>query len=248
MRGTSFNPSAEFLTIAANVANLAPEENETTEIGFKTDVLNRRLSLTAAVFRTDKTNARVPDPANLTVMILAGLTRVEGIELGAIGRVTDQWQVFAGYTHLRSEIVSHTTPAMVGKELSTLRTTPSRCGPPMTSPRSGRSAAAPSTWMRSGATPTTPRGCRHIGGFDAMTSYKLTTQLAAAAQPLQPDQRVLLRPGLQQLGGAGSRTVRCADTARPVVGFERHCLVPAATLPPGGGGLMIFGRDEDYAP
>ena len=38
-------------------------------------------------------------------MVLAGVVRVEGVELGAIGRITDQWQVFAGYTHLRSEFL-----------------------------------------------------------------------------------------------------------------------------------------------
>ena len=111
MRGTSFNPTAEFLTISQAAANLAPEKNETTEIGAKIDVLDRRLSLTGAIFRTDKTNARIPDPDNLQVQILDGITRVEGIELGVIGRVTARWQVFAGYTHLKSELVKHTTAA-----------------------------------------------------------------------------------------------------------------------------------------
>lgn len=117
MRGTSFNPSAEFLTISAAAANLDPEENETTEIGFKADVLDKRLSLTAAVFRTDKTNARVQDPAQGNVTVLAGLIRVQGLELGAVGRVTDQWQVFAGYTYLDSEFLESPNPANVGKEM-----------------------------------------------------------------------------------------------------------------------------------
>jgi catecholate siderophore receptor len=119
MRGTSFNPSAEFLTINALAANVAPEKNETTEVGVKIDVLDKRLSLTGAVFRTEKTNARVPDPIDPTnrVNVLDGLVRVEGIELGAIGRITDQWQVFAGYTLLHSEIVKTTVPANLGKQL-----------------------------------------------------------------------------------------------------------------------------------
>jgi catecholate siderophore receptor len=116
MRGTSFNPTAEFLTIAAAAANLDPEKNETTEVGVKVDVLNKRLSLTGAVFRTDKTNARVTDPA-LNVMVLEGLVRVQGIELGAVGRVTDQWQVFAGYTYLDSEFLESPDPAQIGKRL-----------------------------------------------------------------------------------------------------------------------------------
>jgi catecholate siderophore receptor len=118
MRGTSFNPSAEFLTFGTNnPANLAPEKNETTEIGVKVDVLNKRLSLTGAVFRTDKTNPRVQDPDLGNAVVLEGLVRVQGIELGAIGRITDQWQVFAGYTHLNSEFVESPNPALIGREL-----------------------------------------------------------------------------------------------------------------------------------
>jgi catecholate siderophore receptor len=118
MRGTSFNPSAEFLTFGTNnPANLAPEKNETTEIGAKVDVLNKRLSLTGAVFQTDKTNARVADPNQNGAVVLEGLVRVRGIELGAIGRVTEQWQVFAGYTHLKSEWLETPVANVLGKEL-----------------------------------------------------------------------------------------------------------------------------------
>ena len=65
--GTSFNPSAESLNFIVNArgfgisnAFLAPEENETFEVGTKWNILNEQLSLTAAVFRLEKTNARVP--------------------------------------------------------------------------------------------------------------------------------------------------------------------------------------------
>ena len=63
--GTSFNPSAEGAVssslLTAATALLEPEENRTFEIGTKWDVLNERLALTAAIFRTDKTNAARPD-------------------------------------------------------------------------------------------------------------------------------------------------------------------------------------------
>lgn len=117
MRGTSFNPSAEFLTLTAANTSIGPEQNDTTEVGAKVDVLNGRLSLTTAWFLTDKTNARVPDPSNGTVNILDGVTRVTGWEFGINGRVTDRWQVFANFTNLTSEIVKTTTVAQLGKEL-----------------------------------------------------------------------------------------------------------------------------------
>ena len=40
--------------------------------------------------------------------------------------------------------------------------------------------------------------------FDLMTSYKVTNNIDRAAQHLQPDERILLRAGLQQLGGPGA--------------------------------------------
>ena len=183
MRGTSFNPTAEFLTIAANAANIGPEENETTEIGVKVDVLDKRLSLTGAIFRTDKTNARVPDPANLTVQILDGVTRVEGIELGAIGRVTNEWQVFVGYTHLRSEIIKHTTAALVGEELFN---TPHNAFSLWTTydvnqkwTVGGGAFFVDAVWGNLDATLGNTTRVPSYWRFDLMTSYKITNNIVA---------------------------------------------------------------------
>ena len=57
---------------ALSLIQLAPEKNETTEVGVKADVLGGKLSLASAMFHTEKTNLRVPDPANIAVTILAG--------------------------------------------------------------------------------------------------------------------------------------------------------------------------------
>ncbi len=99
--GISYNPSAEQGTITnISTANLAPEQTFTIESGVKADVLENRLSLTAAVFRIEKTNLRINDPTNNTVAILDGIARVDGVELGAAGKITDAWSVFAGYSYL----------------------------------------------------------------------------------------------------------------------------------------------------
>ncbi len=107
--GTSFNPSAEgavsLAPLTAATALLEPEENRTFEIGTKWDVLNERLALTAAIFRTDKTNARTPGlTPNDPPTVLDGEQRVQGFEIGAAGNITDRWRVFGGYTYLDSEI------------------------------------------------------------------------------------------------------------------------------------------------
>ncbi|WP_038346036.1 TonB-dependent receptor [Acinetobacter sp. A47] len=88
---------------ARAINNLKPEEVKTYEIGTKWDVFNNKLNLTAAIFRTEKENTRALDSDGFTRNI--GETRVDGIELGANGNITDKWAVSAGYTYLDSEIV-----------------------------------------------------------------------------------------------------------------------------------------------
>ena len=99
-QGSDGNP----LTAGAAVSDLQPETTKNYEVGTKWDVLNERVSLTAAVFRTEKTNTRVLTSAN--VYENAGESRVDGVELSASGKITDKWQVFAGYSYLDSELVS----------------------------------------------------------------------------------------------------------------------------------------------
>jgi catecholate siderophore receptor len=107
--GTSFNPSAEgavsLAPLTAATALLDPEENRTFEIGTKWDVLSERLAVTAAVFRTDKTNARTPGlTPNDPPTVLDGEQRVQGFEITAAGNITERWRIFGGYTYLDSEI------------------------------------------------------------------------------------------------------------------------------------------------
>lgn len=121
--GVSHNPVAEFQTLSDlgnNAANvfLAPERNTTIEVGAKADVLNGKLTLSGAVFRIEKTNLRIPiDPVLNTALVLDGLARVDGVEVGAAGKLTDQWSLFAGYSYLDSKIVNTTDLAQLGRQL-----------------------------------------------------------------------------------------------------------------------------------
>lgn len=97
MEGNALSGSPERSGAFAS-SDLEPEETTNYELGTKWDVFNDRLSLTAAIFRTEKENTRVQvDTASYEN---AGKTRVDGIELSASGKITDKWQVFAGYSYL----------------------------------------------------------------------------------------------------------------------------------------------------
>jgi len=104
--GTSFNPSAESLSLSASNANLPPEDNRTLELGTKWDFPGKRLSVEGAVFRTDKLNAREADPNNPLLNVLAGEQRVNGAQVSVTGKITDGWQVLGSYAYLDGKLVS----------------------------------------------------------------------------------------------------------------------------------------------
>ncbi|MFJ4453339.1 TonB-dependent receptor [Pseudomonas sp. NPDC089392] len=100
--GTEGNPLGNTTDRTGNLlsSDLEPEETTNYEIGTKWDLLDQRLSLAAALFRTEKENARVQ--VDTTTYENVGETRVQGIELSASGKLTDKWQVFAGYTYMEA--------------------------------------------------------------------------------------------------------------------------------------------------
>ncbi|MES2935962.1 MAG: TonB-dependent receptor, partial [Pseudomonadota bacterium] len=102
--GTSFNPSAEGVTQSANSATVEPEKNRSFEVGAKLDLLEGNLSFNTALFRVEKTNARTTD-AMTGLVSLDGDVRVQGLELGVIGRISPAWQVLAGYTLLDGKVI-----------------------------------------------------------------------------------------------------------------------------------------------
>jgi catecholate siderophore receptor len=117
--GTSFNPSAESLSLSAATANLPPEKNLTYEVGTKWDVGRRRLSLRSALFRTDKYNAREPDPTNSLLDVLAGNQRVSGFEFQAQGHLTSRWELLSSFAYLDGKVVSSQYyPASIGYTLA----------------------------------------------------------------------------------------------------------------------------------
>ncbi|AZC37493.1 TonB-dependent receptor [Pseudomonas chlororaphis] len=128
--GNSFNPSAENLAstgggLSKGNQDLAPEKNETWELGTKWGLLDKRLELDGALFRVEKSNARETMADGSTQ--LAGKQRVQGVEIGVTGHVTEQWDVFANYTFLDSETLkAANTASGIARKGQALGNTPPR--------------------------------------------------------------------------------------------------------------------------
>jgi len=117
--GTSFNPSGEGLTLTTtSLAAIDPEQSKTMELGTKWELLDQHLFLNAALFRTAKTNARETDPVVSTLTVLSGEQVVKGVELGMVGRLTEAWNVIAGYTFMDGEITESVNQALPGNTLA----------------------------------------------------------------------------------------------------------------------------------
>jgi len=113
--GTSFDPSAEALSLTTKTADLGPVKAKTLEAGGKTKWLDGGLLVTGAVFHTVVDNAQTNDPDNPTLTILEGNERVNGLELGVTGYVTSRLEINAGYTYLDGKTISSGTAVDVGK-------------------------------------------------------------------------------------------------------------------------------------
>jgi catecholate siderophore receptor len=137
---TSSNPvGAEFDGTSSAYGGLAPslngganqifgpEKNTAMEVGTKWELFDRHLLVTAALFETEKENAResrnitaatatasCPYPANTTgtvACISAGAAyRIRGIDLGAGGKITDKWSLTGGLVLMQSEVTKSLVP------------------------------------------------------------------------------------------------------------------------------------------
>ncbi|HEX4050473.1 MAG TPA: TonB-dependent siderophore receptor [Steroidobacteraceae bacterium] len=113
--GTSFDPSAEALTLTSKTADLGPVKAKTYEVGAKTLWFQNALSLTGALFHTEVDNAQTNDPDNPNITVLDGNERVNGFELDANGHLTQHWELTAGYTYLDGRTLASGIAADVGK-------------------------------------------------------------------------------------------------------------------------------------
>ncbi|MFZ6766534.1 catecholate siderophore receptor Fiu [Undibacterium sp. Di26W] len=177
--GSNFALSAS----ASSAANpkFDPQETKNAEIGTKWDLLEQKLSFTAAIYRTEVSNEVVQ---NLTDLLYyqTGKKRVQGIELGVTGAINRNWLVSAGYARMNTSVESG--PLVTASGINNLSYTPKQSFTAWTSYqlpmglKLGGGARFVDALLRGtdGAVGT-PASTEAYWVFDAMASYAVSKNL-----------------------------------------------------------------------
>jgi catecholate siderophore receptor len=109
------NPSSPITQI------FSPIESKAEEVGTKWELFNRHLLATGALFRTDVSNARELVPAgfpNAGTVQAGAAYHVQGVDLGATGKITDKWSIYAGLVLMNTRVDASAVPTNVGLPLA----------------------------------------------------------------------------------------------------------------------------------
>ena len=109
---TQLPPGGANFTLSSTVTNannpdMEPQKSTTDEIGTKWDLLDNKLSLTTAVYKTVVENETMTESDGSTSQ--NGEKEVEGVEFGAVGEITDKWNVSAGLAKMNTEYTKATS-------------------------------------------------------------------------------------------------------------------------------------------
>lgn len=118
----AFQPRAgdQLASLSASNASLEPESFRNREIGAKWDI-HKDLQASLAVYRLDRSNVAVTDPADSTQLLLVDGQYTKGVEIGLAGRLTDRWQVMGGYAWQTGELTAtQSATAVEGNRLAQL--------------------------------------------------------------------------------------------------------------------------------
>jgi catecholate siderophore receptor len=107
----------QFSSLTTVTQQVEPEHFRNYELGAKWDP-RADLSLTAAVYRLDRTNTRATDPNDPTRIVQTGSQRTSGVEAGIVGQLTRAWKVSGGYAWQDAFVTSATAAAPVGAQVA----------------------------------------------------------------------------------------------------------------------------------
>ncbi len=112
----SFSPTADLYQLT--ITPKPPERSDVLELGAKYILFEGDLTLRGALYRANKVWERNADLEATTAPILTKKRRTDGIEVEAAGRITRQWEVFAGVALMDAtilEVADGAAPGLVGQ-------------------------------------------------------------------------------------------------------------------------------------
>jgi iron complex outermembrane receptor protein len=112
-KGPAYNVFFNMTALQDNV--LRPETSRSVEAGFKTTLMNQRVRLNVAVFKTDYADyqANVPDLVNgaiVTRLINAGDVSTKGVEFDVAARITPQFVLNASAANIIARVKNFNCP------------------------------------------------------------------------------------------------------------------------------------------
>jgi catecholate siderophore receptor len=113
----TFLPSGQTLGLATNTVDLKPEDARNYEAGARLELLDKRLNLSAAVFRLDRNHVRNTDPTDPTRLVQTGQQRTEGVSVSAAGSLLPQWKLYGGYANLNARLTEDTSSGPAGRKV-----------------------------------------------------------------------------------------------------------------------------------
>ena len=118
----SFSPTADLYQLTT--VPKPPERSDVIELGAKYILFEGDLTLRGALYRANKVWERNADLEATTAPILTKKRRTDGIEVEAAGRITRQWEVFAGVALMDATILQVADGAAAGLVGQRARNTP----------------------------------------------------------------------------------------------------------------------------
>jgi catecholate siderophore receptor len=98
---------------------LGPERNKGAEIGTKWELFDRHMLVSAALFQTEKENARETVTVNGVNTLTSGAAyRIQGVDIEASGNLTDRWSIFGGIVLMESKVTKSNIASNVGLQLA----------------------------------------------------------------------------------------------------------------------------------
>lgn len=96
--GTSYSTSGDTYQYDALGANTPPEKSENIEIGVRWESADKKLATRLAAFQATKLNERNRDPDSAAeAYLLSGKRHAAGLEFDVMGRITNNWEIYASY-------------------------------------------------------------------------------------------------------------------------------------------------------